>query len=87
MWKYKIKLIKITKDGDYLIIGYNNGIIEKYKLIRIRGPKNKTEKDKMRTSDKIQKDKNYKNKIDDVKDSFTRVKFQLNEKYLNLKLY
>jgi hypothetical protein len=64
MWKYKIKLIKITKDGDYLIIGYNNGIIEKYKLIRIRGPKNKAEKDKMRTSDKIQKDKNYKNKID-----------------------
>ena len=64
MWKYKIKLIKITKDGDYLIIGYNNGIIEKYKLIRIRGPKNKAEKDKMRTSDKILKDKNYKNKID-----------------------
>ena len=39
MRKQAINCIKITKDGNFIIIGYNNGVIEKYKLTRIWGPK------------------------------------------------
>ena len=41
MRKQEINCIKITKDGNFIIIGYNNGVIEKYKLTRIWGPKTK----------------------------------------------
>ena len=34
-----INCIKISKDGTFIIVGYSNGIIEKYKLTRIWGPK------------------------------------------------
>ena len=56
MKKYKINCIKITKDGNFIIIGYNNGIIEKYKLIRLYAPKINLEKDK--TKDKEIKQNN-----------------------------
>ena len=39
MKKHSINYIKITKDGSFIIIGYNNGVIEKYKLIRMWCPK------------------------------------------------
>ena len=39
MKKQSINCIKVTKDGTFIIIGYNNGILEKYKLARIWGPK------------------------------------------------
>ena len=39
MKRQTINFIKITKDGNYIIVGYSNGVIEKYKLIRIWGPK------------------------------------------------
>jgi hypothetical protein len=32
MRKQEINCIKITKDGNFIIIGYNNGVIEKYVL-------------------------------------------------------
>jgi len=41
MRKQIINFIKVTKDGSFIIIGYSNGIIEKYKLARIWGPKYK----------------------------------------------
>ena len=55
MRKYKIKYIKITIDGNYLIVGYNNGMIEKYKLMRIWAPKIKKEKEeeKKKENEKI----------------------------------
>ena len=46
MKKQIINCIKISKDGSFIIIGYNNGVIEKYKLQRIWGPKQK----KLKTS-------------------------------------
>ena len=39
MRKQIINTIKVTKDGSFIIIGYSNGVIEKYKLERIYGPK------------------------------------------------
>ena len=39
MRKQIINTIKVSKDGCFIIIGYNNGVIEKYKLARIYGPK------------------------------------------------
>ena len=39
MKKQTINCIKLTKDGNFIIIGYSNGILEKYKLARIWGPK------------------------------------------------
>ena len=54
MKRYKINCIKITKDGNFIIIGYNNGIIEKYKLIRLYAPKIKSEKDKKNDKDNKQ---------------------------------
>ena len=62
MKKYKINCIKITKDGNFIIIGYNNGIIEKYKLIRLYAPKIKSEIDKMNEKENKQ-DKNNKEKL------------------------
>ena len=52
MRKQIINCINITKDGNFIIIGYNNGILEKYKLIRIWGPKinNIQEKDEKHKS-------------------------------------
>ena len=41
MKKQIINFIKVTKDGSFIIIAYSNGIIEKYKLARIWGPKYK----------------------------------------------
>ena len=41
MRKQIINFIRITRDGSFIIIGYSNGIIEKYKLARIWGPKYK----------------------------------------------
>ena len=60
MMKYKIKFMKITIDGNYIIIGYNNGIIEKYKLMRIWGPKIKKENEKISNEKKKDlKEKKY----------------------------
>ena len=53
MMKYKINCIKITKDGKFIIIGYNNGIIEKYKLSRINAPKIKLEQKKEKIEESI----------------------------------
>jgi hypothetical protein len=47
MMKNKIKFMKITRDGNFIVIGYSNGIIEKYKLMRIWGPKIKKENEKI----------------------------------------
>ena len=44
MKKQSINCIKITKDGTFIIIGYSNGVIEKYKLIRLWGPRIKPAK-------------------------------------------
>ena len=63
MNKYKIKYIKITKDGNYIIVGYNTGIIEKYKLIRIYGPKIKNEKEKEKIYNEKKEIKEKKNSI------------------------
>ena len=41
MKKSTISIMKMTKDGKFIIIGYENGIIEKYKLIKFNGPKQK----------------------------------------------
>jgi hypothetical protein len=49
MKKHSINCIKITKDGSFIIIGYSNGVIEKYKLIRIWGQKVKTVKGRRST--------------------------------------
>ena len=64
MMKYIINCIKITKDGNYLIIGYNNGIIEKYKLNRIWGPKSNQEKEK-NNEDEIILNEKFKENNDD----------------------
>ena len=53
MKRYKIECIKITKDGNFIIIGYNNGIIEKYKLNKIYGPKIEKEKEKEKINENI----------------------------------
>ena len=45
MKNHSINYIKTTKNGSFIIIGYSNGVIEKYKLIRMWGPKNKENKD------------------------------------------
>ena len=39
MKKYEIKIIKTNNDGKNILIGYNNGIIEKYKLKKIKKEK------------------------------------------------
>ena len=64
MRKQSINHIKITKDGSFIIIGYSNGVIEKYKLIRILGPKIK----------EISKDKNENNSIKSHPASLTSYK-------------
>ena len=38
MRKHAIHSIKIRKHNNFTTIGYNNWVIEKYKLIRIFGP-------------------------------------------------
>ena len=61
MKKQSINCIKITKDGNYIIIGYSNGIIEKYKLARIWGPKmKKIDKENISSNTIDNKDKNIK---------------------------
>ena len=35
MKKYDINCIKVSSDGKYIVIGYDNGVIEKYKLKKV----------------------------------------------------
>jgi hypothetical protein len=35
MKKFNINCIKVTSDGKYIVIGYDNGVIEKYRLKKI----------------------------------------------------
>ena len=85
MNKYKIKYIKITKDGNYIIVGYNTGIIEKYKLIRIYGPKIKNEKEKEKIYNEKKEIKEKKNSINqeyknDTKSLFNNLFMNKNKK-------
>ena len=87
MNKYRIKYIRITNDGNYIIVGYNNGIIEKYKLIRIYGPKMKNENEKiLNEKNKVIKEKKnsinheYKN---DMKSLFNNLFMNKHKKRLS----